>query len=41
MVLTVVLVSGFIILVGILIYQFEKPIKNGKDLSGRGGDFES
>lgn len=41
MVLTVVLVSGFIILVGILIYQFEKPLKNSRDLSGRGGDFES
>ena len=41
MILTVVLVSGFVILVGILIYQFEKPIMKGKDLSGRGGDFES
>lgn len=41
MILTVVMVSGFVILVGILIYQFERPIKNGKGLSGRGGDFES
>jgi hypothetical protein len=41
MILTVVLVSGFIALVGILIYQFERPNKKGKDLSGRGGDFES
>ena len=41
MALTVMLVSGFVILVGVLIYQFEKPMKNGKDLSGRGGDFES
>jgi hypothetical protein len=41
MVLTTILVGGFIALVGILIYQFEKPAKNSKDLAGRGGDFES
>jgi hypothetical protein len=39
--LTVILIGSFIVLVGILIFQFEKPVKSDKNLSGRGGDFES
>lgn len=38
--IAVILIGLFAVLVGTLIYSFERPSKQKRKLTGRGGDFE-
>jgi len=36
-----ILIGGFVVIVGAMLIAYERPTRNKKKITGRGGDFES
>jgi hypothetical protein len=36
-----ILIGGFVVIVGAMLIAYERPTRNRKKITGRGGDFEA
>ena len=36
-----ILIGAFVVVVGVMLIAYERPTRNKKKITGRGGDFES